>query len=112
MSYNVVPLKPFEKQLKRLVKKYPSLRNEIMLMAERLADEPAFGTPIGQDSYKIRLSIASKGAGKSGGGRVITHVRVFSSRVYLLSIYDKSEKDTLSAKELKELLALIPEQRR
>lgn len=41
---------------------------------------------------------------------MITHVRVVSTRVYLLSIYDKSEKETLSDKELKALLALIPEQ--
>ncbi len=71
--------------------------------------DPTLGTPIGKGSYKIRLAIASKGKGKSGGGRVITHVRVVSSRVYMLSLYDKSEKDTLSDKELKELLALIPE---
>lgn len=55
------------------------------------------------------MSIASKGGGKSGGGRVITHVRVTSERVYLLSIYDKSEKDTLTDKQLKALMALLPD---
>ncbi len=39
---------------------------------------------------------------------MITHVRVTSGRVYMLSIYDKSEKDTLTDKELKALLALLP----
>ncbi|MFZ1618225.1 MAG: type II toxin-antitoxin system RelE/ParE family toxin [Flavobacteriales bacterium] len=67
------------------------------------------GTSIGNGCYKIRLSIASKGGGKSGGSRVITHVRVTSERVYLLSIHDKSEKDTLTDKEIKGLLALLPD---
>ncbi len=52
------------------------------------------------------MAIASKGKGKSGGGRVITHVHIAGNRVFLLSIYDKSEKETLTDKELKELLTL------
>ena len=57
----------------------------------------------------MRIAIASKGKGMSGGGQVITHVRVVSHRVYLITIYHKSEKDTLSDKELEELLSLIAE---
>lgn len=79
-----------------------------MLVSE-LEKAPKQGTGIGHGCWMIGLSIASKGGGKSGGSRVITHVRVMSERVYLLSIYDKSEKDTLTNKELKALLALLPE---
>lgn len=109
MSYSVIPLRPFEKQLKRLAGKYPSLKTEFAALVVNLSQDPEVGTALGGGSFKIRLAIASKGKGKSGGGRVITHVKVVSSRVYLLAIYDKSEKDTLSDRELKELLALIPE---
>lgn len=105
----MVPLRPFEKQLKRLIGKFPSLKAELHRLAEQLAEDPAIGIALGNGSYKIRIAIASKGKGKSGGARVITHVRVVSSRVYLLSIFDKSEKDTLSERELRELLALIPD---
>lgn len=108
MSFEVVPLKPFERQLKRLIRKFPSLKKEIMELASELEVHPNKGTGIGHGCWKIRLSIASKGGGRSGGSRVITHVRVTSSRVYLLSIYDKSEKDTLTDKELNGLLAMIP----
>lgn len=109
MSFEIVPLRPFEKQLKRLIRKFPSLKAEIASLALALASSPRTGTSIGNGCYKIRLSIASKGGGKSGGSRVITHVRVTSERVYLLSIYDKSEKDTLTDKEIKVLLALLPD---
>ena len=108
MSFDIIPLRPFEKQLKRLVKKFPSLKEEIAVLADQLSEKPELGTGIGHACYKIRLAIVAKGGGKSGGGRVITHIRVSGKRVYLLSIFDKSEKDTLTDKELKALLALIP----
>lgn len=111
MSFEVIPLRPFERQLKRLVKKYPSLKVDITDLVARLQTDPSQGTRIGQGCWKIRLSIGSKGGGKSGGSRVITHVRVTSKRVFLLSIYDKSEQETLTDKELKSLLALIPSER-
>jgi hypothetical protein len=53
------------------------------------------------------MAIASKGKGKSGGARVITHFYVTDETVFLLSIYDKSDKDNISDKELLELLKSI-----
>jgi mRNA-degrading endonuclease RelE of RelBE toxin-antitoxin system len=105
----------FSKRAKALIKKYPSLINELEALEKTLADNPQTGTPLGSDSYKIRLSIKSKGKGKSGGARVITHVdgeivgAVEKSAdgkitVYLLTIYDKSETASISTKELKELI--------
>ena len=79
-----------------------------MELASELEADPNKGIGIGHCFWKIRLSIASKGGGRSGGSKVITYVRVTSSRVYLLSIYDKSEKDTLTDEELNGLLAMIP----
>jgi mRNA-degrading endonuclease RelE of RelBE toxin-antitoxin system len=92
MSYNVEATGHFSRQLKRLVKKYPSIRNEMFQLIESLEENPQQGSPLGKDCYKIRLAITSKGKGKSGGARVITHVYVFRKTVYLLSIYDKSEQ--------------------
>lgn len=53
------------------------------------------------------MSISSKGKGKSAGARVITHFFIENSIVYLLSIYDKSDKETLSEKEIQTLISLI-----
>ncbi|MDH0659327.1 type II toxin-antitoxin system RelE/ParE family toxin, partial [Empedobacter sp. GD03865] len=57
--------------------------------------------------YKIRLAIKSKGKGKSGGARVITHLFIENETIYLLSLYDKSEQNSISDKEIKDLLKLI-----
>jgi mRNA-degrading endonuclease RelE of RelBE toxin-antitoxin system len=108
MSYNVKTIDVFEKQAKRLIKKYVSLKTELFQLVQELKENPEQGTAIGKNCFKIRIAIASKGKGKSGGARIITNILVAESTVYLLSIYDKSEKENLSANELEELLDDIP----
>jgi hypothetical protein len=107
MSYNVLAIAPFERQLKRLAKKYPSLKTEFALLVEELEQNPQVGTSLGNNCFKIRLAMTSKGRGKSGGARVITHFYVENDTVFLLAIYDKGEQNTISDKELKELLSEI-----
>jgi mRNA-degrading endonuclease RelE of RelBE toxin-antitoxin system len=69
MSYNVSSIHKFEKELKRLVKKYPSLKNEYIELVRSLKKNPLQGSPLGNDCYKIRVAVASKGKGKSGGSK-------------------------------------------
>ncbi len=99
----------FEKQAKRLTKKYASLKKELLLLVQQLKENPQQGTAIGKNCFKIRIAVALKGKGKSGGGRVITNIVVTDNVAYLLSIYDKSEKENLTDKELEELLNSIAE---
>lgn len=103
MNYDVVPMPFFARQLKRLVKKYPSLKAEYARLISLLETKPGHGTPLGGDCYKIRLAITSKGKGKSGGARVITLVLYAAQTVYLLSIYDKGEQADITDKELEAL---------
>ena len=107
MSYKIVTLIPFEKELKRLAKKYPSLKDEYQNLLQALKNRPDLGIPIGNNCYKIRIAIASKGKGKSGGGRVITYFQVVKISVYLLTIFDKSEKENITNKEINQILALL-----
>ena len=71
-----------------------------------MEQNPLQGEPLGKDCYKVRMAIASKGKGKSGGSRVITCVKMVGQVVYLLTIYDKSDQENISDKELDELLKL------
>ena len=57
--------------------------------------------------YKVRLAIKSKSKGKSGGARVITYLITADHEVFLLTIYDKSEQDTIDTKSLKALVEEI-----
>jgi len=108
MPFKIEATPEFLKEAKKLAKKYHSLKNDITVLAEQLVTNPTQGTPLGKDAYKIRLAITSKGKGKSGGARVITCVKIISTIVYLVSIYDKSVQGDISDKELKERINSLP----
>jgi mRNA-degrading endonuclease RelE of RelBE toxin-antitoxin system len=107
MSYNIKTLVSFEKQAKRLIKKYPSLKVELNQLISSLASDPEQGAALGNNCFKIRLAVASKGKGKSGGARIITHLVIREEIVYLVSIYDKSEVPSISNNDIEALLTQI-----
>ena len=65
MSYNVIPTNKFIKEAKRLVRKYPSLKSELVQLNKTLSENPSIGTPLGYNAYKIRIAIKSKGRAKA-----------------------------------------------
>ena len=104
MKFNVELTDHFKKESKRLLKKYPSLKNELAELFSILEKNPELGTSLGNNIYKIRLAISSKGKGKSGGARIITCVAISNDTVLLLSIYDKSDTENLSISEIQQIL--------
>lgn len=109
MRFRVETIEHFEKEAKRLMRKYPSLKSELFDLILELEENPKIGTSLGNDFYKIRLGVRSKGKGKRGGARVLTFIKVTVNTVFLVSIYDKSEKSDISDKELRLLLTKMPE---
>lgn len=108
----------FNVAAKPLLKKYHSLSKDLLALERELIKTPRLGTPLGQETYKIRLKISSKGKGKSGGARVITLVDTtliyFTEKipneeitVNLVTIFDKSDIDNISDRELKDLIKSI-----
>ncbi len=108
MNYNIEITSSFKKQAKKLIKKFPSLKEELNQLVDSLITNPQQGTPLANHCFKIRIAIASKGKGKSGGARIITHIQVINKKVFLLSIYDKAEQDNIADKDLLTLIKLIP----
>ncbi len=107
MSYSIKTVPYFDRQAKRLARKFASFKNELAELLDSLEVDPTQGTALGNDCYKIRVAIKSKGKGKSDGARTVTHVIAVKEEVYLLTVFDKSEKDNISDKELQELLKMI-----
>ncbi|MEX6689015.1 type II toxin-antitoxin system RelE/ParE family toxin [Danxiaibacter flavus] len=107
MNYKVVLIDKFRKEAKRLIKKYPSLKDELYYLADTLSLYPRTGTSLGNDVYKIRVAIRSKAKGKSGGARVITYLVTENKEVYLLTIYDKAEFDNIDNRTLKKIIENI-----
>ena len=108
MNYKVESIPLFDKQAKRLAKKYPSLKIDLAKLVKTLAQKPEQGTALGNGFFKIRIAIESKGKGKSGGARIITYVKIIATTVFLSSIYDKAEKASISNKELQQIFKSLP----
>ena len=114
MTSKIILIDNFRRKAKPLLKKYASLAGELENLGDKLLLNPRSGTIIGENLYKIRLAVKSKGKGKSGGMRIISYVVEIEIivaenpeqdfTIFLLTIYDKSERDNISDKEIIELL--------
>jgi len=117
MKIKVLTSKNFRNKAKRLLKKYISLKSELQDLEKLLLENPENGISLGNDCYKIKLSVKSKGKGKSGGVRVITNVIVRIQQnsenikiVGLLTIFDKSEYENISDTEILHLISELKEE--
>ena len=60
----------FKRQFKRLAKKYHSLKSDYDAWLDEIYKNPLVGDDLGCGVRKIRMTIADKGKGKSGGARL------------------------------------------
>ena len=97
----------FDRQFKRLAKKYKSLLDDYLTFSKELKENPLQGAALGRGVRKIRMAIGSKGKGKSGGARVLTLTVLVSedADVTLLTIYDKDEIDNVSDEYIRWLVS-------
>ena len=106
MSFSIDVTDGLKKNAKCIAKKHRSLKSDLNKLIDSLEENPIQGEPLGKDCYKIRMAITSKGKGKTGSSRVITCVKIINQIAYLLTIYDKSHKESVSDRELDNLLRL------
>ena len=107
MNFEVIATEPFERKIRKLSKKYKSLKEDLLPIISTLEQNPTMGTSIGKECFKIRVAISSKGKGKSGGGRLITLVRIVNKKVFLLDLYDKADQENISDKMLINLISFL-----
>lgn len=110
MGFEIIPTSEFEKAFKTLAKRHRSLKNDLLDFTRSLSENPFQGVELSPGIRKIRMAIASKGRGKSGGARVITYTVVaaeMEGRVYLMNLYDKSDFSTVELSVLKEIVSVL-----
>lgn len=107
MNVKIIPSVEFDRQFKRLAKKYRSLLDDYLTFSKELKENPLQGAALGRGVRKIRMAIGSKGKGKSGGARVLTLTVLVSddAEVTLLTIYDKNEIDNVSDEYIRWLIS-------
>ena len=94
MSFKVSTTAEFESDAKILQKRHRSFKNDLKDLIISLEENPFQGVELSPGIRKIRMAIASKGRGKSGGARVITYTVIaaeMEGKVYLMSVYDKAD---------------------
>lgn len=97
----------FERQAKRLAKRYRSLPDDLEDLQQELLKNPEIGDNLGGGMHKIRLGVKSKGGGKRGGLRVITLnvvIETTDTCVNLLTIYDKKEIQNVSEQYINQII--------
>ena len=94
----------FRVAYKRLKKRYRSFETDFELLLTSLMNNPMQGVELEGGARKVRLAIASKGRGKSGGARVIIRVRILNDELQLLYIYDKSDYENVSDSYLRDIM--------
>ena len=95
----------FEKDFKRLSKKYPSIPKDVKKIGEELLANPNMGVSLSGGFRKIRMAITSKGKGKSSGARIITFNYLLDSnngKIILVTMYDKNEQANISDAQIRQ----------
>jgi len=100
MSYKIVATDEFQKDVKKLYKKYRSIKSDILELIDRLETDYDIGINLGDNLYKIRIKNSDIG-GKSGGYRVIYFTKLSNNKIYLITMYSKTQKDSIDLSKLK-----------
>src|SRR5690625_709688 len=96
----------FKRSLRRLLKRYRSIRRDVESLVEELASGETPGERVkgtGHVVYKVRVANTDARRGKSGGYRVVYYVQT-SERVILVTVYSKSDQGDISSAVLRQII--------
>jgi mRNA-degrading endonuclease RelE of RelBE toxin-antitoxin system len=103
MRYKIETIPRFEKDVKKLKKKFPKIKNDLIDLVNVLSSNPKLGINLGENVFKIRIPNSSIPTGKRGGFRVITYYKK-DDILYLVTIYSKTEQDTILTDRLRSII--------
>ncbi|MGL6137129.1 MAG: type II toxin-antitoxin system RelE/ParE family toxin, partial [Planktothrix sp.] len=102
----------FKRNLRTLVKKYRSIRNDIQPIIEQLEQGELPGDQIPEIGYvvfKLRVRNSDIQKGKSGGYRLIYYIKT-ATAIILLTIYAKSEQVDIAADDIRSIIREFEQQ--
>ncbi|MEA1982227.1 MAG: type II toxin-antitoxin system RelE/ParE family toxin [Campylobacterota bacterium] len=103
MNFKIETIPRFEKDVKKLKKKFPKIKNDLVDLMGMLSLDPEIGIHLGENIFKVRFPNSSIPTGKSGGFRVITYYKA-DDILYLVTIYSKTEQDNVLTEKLKDIV--------
>lgn len=104
MNFKINTIPRFEKDVKKLKKKFPKIKNDLVKFIDELSSNPELGINLGENIFKVRIPNSSIPAGKSGGFRVITYYKT-DDTLYLVTIYSKTEQDNILTDKLRQIVS-------
>ena len=99
----VVPAPCFQRNIRKLRKKYPGADDAVCRAIGHLGENPALGVPLrgfGHRVRKLRIGNPSARRGKSGGYRLIYDWDPATTILVLLLPYTHDQKDDVLAAEI------------
>jgi mRNA-degrading endonuclease RelE of RelBE toxin-antitoxin system len=103
MNFKIETIPRFEKDVKKLKKKFPKIKNDLVDFIDKLSSNPKLGIDLGENIFKVRVPNSSIPTGKSGGFRIITYYKK-DTILYLVTIYSKTEQDNILTEKLKKII--------
>ena len=107
MSFEIQTSSYFDAEAKRLAKRHRSFIDDLQDFQKSILENPFQGTELSPGIRKIRLTIESKGRGKSGGARVITFTYLVDEKdgvVILLLLYDKADASSIKMNVVRKII--------
>ena len=107
MNFEIQTSSYFDAEAKRLAKRHRSFVDDLQDFRDSLLKNPYQGTELSPGIRKVRLTIDSKGRGKSGGARVITFTYLVDEKdgvVILLLLYDKADASSIKMNVVRQII--------
>ncbi|MDD2780165.1 type II toxin-antitoxin system RelE/ParE family toxin [Sulfuricurvum sp.] len=103
-AFSVFESSAYQHSKKQLKKRFRLIDSDVTKFLHSLESVDDLGISLGDGIYKVRIANSDKNKGKSAGYRLITLLKVIESNIYLIYIYDKSDFENITEKELDEII--------
>lgn len=103
-AFSVFESSAYQHSKKQLKKRFRLIDSDVTKFLHSLESVDDLGISLGDGIYKGRIANSDKNKGESAGYRLITLLQVIESNIYLIYIYDKSDLENISEKELDEMI--------